>query len=61
VVTVNCPSSTQQFRYVIVQSLDPFVFHEKVCMAEVCVTAGGQYATTIVSIGAATMLSFSSA
>ena len=47
VVTVNCPSSTQHFRYVIVQSLDTFA--EKLCIAEVCVN-NSQYAIVAATV-----------
>ena len=46
VLTINCSPSTQQFRYVIVQSLD--VWAERLCIAEVAVYEGGLYASTIV-------------
>jgi len=45
VLTINCSPSTQQFRYVIVQSLDSRA--ERLCIAEVAVY-GGVYARTIV-------------
>jgi len=45
-VTVNCAASTQQYRYVIVQSVDTSA--EALCIAEVCVKEGGQYAITFV-------------
>jgi len=46
VLTINCSPFTQQFRYVIVQSLDGGA--EKLCIAEVAVYKGGMYASTIV-------------
>ena len=46
VLTINCSLSTQQFRYVIVQSLDNRA--EKLCIAEVAVYEGGLYASMIV-------------
>ena len=46
VLTINCSPSTQQFRYVIVQSLDNGA--ERLCIAEVAVYEGGLYARTIV-------------
>jgi len=46
VFTINCSPSTQQFRYVIVQSLDSGA--ERLCMAEVAVYKGGLYASMIV-------------
>jgi len=48
VINVDCISSTQQHRYVIVQSLDTAA--EKLCIAEVCVYEGGQYTFTFVVI-----------
>jgi len=46
VLTVTChiSVSTQQYRYVIIQSLDTSA--EKLCIAEVCVSASSQYAIT---------------
>jgi len=44
VVTVNCLSSTQPFRYVIVQSLD--ASPGNLCIAEVAVYCTSQYAIT---------------
>jgi len=41
-VTIQCPESDQQFRYVIVQSLDTEA--ERLCLAEVGVFEAGQYA-----------------
>jgi len=46
VLTINCSPSTQQFRYVIVQSLDSGA--GRLCIAEVAVYKGGLYASTIV-------------
>jgi len=46
VVHVDCPSSIQQFRYVIVQSLD--TFPERLCIAEVAVYCASMYAITFV-------------
>jgi len=46
VLTINCSPSTQQFQYVIVQSLDTRA--EKLCIAEVAVYEGGLYASAIV-------------
>jgi len=46
VLTINCSPSTQQFQYVIVQSLDRGA--EKLCIAEVAVYEGGLYASAIV-------------
>jgi len=56
VLTVTCPISiaTQQYRYVIVQSMDTAA--EKLCIAEVCVNAASQYAVSYVRIVAATTL-----
>ena len=42
VVHVDCPSSTQQFRYVIIQSLDTVA--ERLCIAEVAVYCRSTYA-----------------
>ena len=44
VVTINCLLSTQQFRYVIVQSL--VTSPERLCIAEVAVYCTSQYANT---------------
>ena len=41
VVTVDCVSSVESCRYVIVQSLDTSA--EKMCIAEACVLETGQY------------------
>ena len=48
VLTITCPISvaTQQYRYVIIQSLDTSA--EKLCIAEACVNAASQYAVTFV-------------
>jgi len=48
VVTVDCTSSTQQYRYVIVQSLD--TSPEELCIAEVVVIEGGMYTITCASL-----------
>ena len=40
-LTVDCPPLTQQFRYVIIQSLDTTAEH--LCIAEVAVNATSQY------------------
>jgi len=40
-ITLTCPASSTQYRYVIVQSLDTSA--EQLCIAEVCVYEGGQY------------------
>ena len=50
VVTVNCPS-TQQFRYVIIQSLD--TSPERLCIAEVAVYCTSQYTVCYVRKGTA--------
>jgi len=44
VLDVRCHSSTRQFRFVIVQSLDSSP--EKLCLAEVAVYCGSKYAVT---------------
>ena len=44
VLDVRCPSLTRQFRYVIVQSLDSSP--ENLCLAEVAVYCGSEYAVT---------------
>jgi len=56
VLKVTCPISIaiQQYRYVIIQSLDTSA--EKLCIAEVCVDAASQYAVRYVRIVAATKL-----
>jgi len=41
VIDVVCTASTQQYRYVIVQSLDASA--EKLCIAEACVNTASQY------------------
>jgi len=41
VIDVHCTASTQQYRYVIVQSLDASA--EKLCIAETCVNSASQY------------------
>jgi len=41
VIDVVCTASTQQYRYVIVQSLDASA--EKLCIAEACVNSASQY------------------
>ena len=46
VLTIDCSPSTQQFRYVIVQSLHNEA--ERLCIAEVAVYEGGLYASAIV-------------
>jgi len=46
VLAIDCSLSTQQFQYVIVQSLDNEA--ERLCIAEVAVYKGGMYASTIV-------------
>ena len=47
-VTVNCAATTDQYRYVIIQSAD--FSAEKLCIAEACVKEGGQYAITFVLV-----------
>ena len=54
-VNIDCASSTEQYRYVIVQRAD--TSPEQLCIAEVCVI-GGQYAINYVRIGAATTLHY---
>ena len=44
VITIDCTSYAQRFRYVIVQSLDGFA--ERLCIAEVAVYEEGLYAVT---------------
>ena len=44
VITIECASSTQQYRYVIVQSLDTSA--EELCIAELAVYEAGIYAIT---------------
>ena len=39
-IHIGCASSTEQYRYIIVQSVDTRA--EKLCIAEVCVYAEGQ-------------------
>ena len=41
VVEVTCAASTEQYQYVIIQSVDTSA--EELCIAEVCVNEGGQY------------------
>ena len=48
VVDVDCPSSIQQFRYVVIQSLDTVA--EQLCIAEVAVYCASQYAITFVLV-----------
>ena len=48
VINVDCAASTEQYRYVIVQSADTSA--ESLCIAEVCVKEGGQYAITVVLV-----------
>jgi len=48
VINVDCISSTQQHRYVIVQSLDTAA--EKLCIAEVSIYQGGQYELMLASV-----------
>ena len=48
VVTINCLLSTQQFRYVIIQSLDSSP--ERLCIAEVAVYCTSQYTVTIIIV-----------
>ena len=50
VVHVDCPSFTQQFRYVIVQSLDTVA--ERLCIAEVAVYCRSTYMQNYVHVGA---------
>jgi len=45
-ITVDCAPTSEQYRYVIVQSLDTNA--EKLCIAEVGVYEGGQYAVMFV-------------
>jgi len=45
VITLQCASSAQQYRYVIVQSLDTSA--EQLCIAEVAVDETGQYAIVV--------------
>ena len=47
-IDVPCTVSAA-FQYIIVQSIDPLA--EELCIAEVCVNEGGQYAVTFVVIG----------
>jgi len=47
-VTVECETSTEKYQYVIVQSIDTVA--EKLCIAEVGVYEGGQYAVTFVLV-----------
>lgn len=47
-VTVNCEATTEQYQYIIVQSLDTRA--EELCIAEVCAYEGGMYAISFVVI-----------
>jgi len=48
-LTVDCAASTEQYQYVMIQSVDTSA--EKLCIAEVCVYTTSQYAITIVLVG----------
>ena len=39
-ITIECPATTAQYQYVVVQSTDSAA--EKLCIAEICVYEGGQ-------------------
>jgi len=54
-VNIDCASSTDQYRYVIVQRAD--TSPEQLCIAEVCVI-GGEYAINYFRIDAATTLHY---
>ena len=43
-ITLECPPSTEKYRYVIIQSVDTSA--EQLCIAEVCVYEGGQCVIT---------------